>query len=163
MCAVVALMLGCGLRCAEVATITVDDWDRRGEVLRVAGKGGHERIVPVPPDVAAALAGYLAHEPAAGDSPIVRARTHPGGVRPDYLSQMVSRTMAAAGVKRAAWDRVSGHALRHTAATEVLDASGDLRVVQEMLGHQRLETTSVYLARAGVDRVRAAMLARHAS
>jgi site-specific recombinase XerC len=64
------------------------------------------------------------------------------------------------GVKVAAWDGMSGHALRHTCATEVLDSCHDLRAVQELLGHDSLQSTQVYLGRFGAERLRAAMEGR---
>jgi integrase len=76
---------------------------------------------------------------------------------PDTISGMVSEWMRAAGVKSWARDGVSAHALRHTCASDVLEHSKDLRAVQDMLGHRHLQTTSVYLRRANLDRLREAM------
>ena len=68
--------------------------------------------------------------------------------------------MRRAGVKRGNYDGVSGHALRHTAASDVLDRCGDLRQVQQMLGHSSLATTAIYLRRADAGQIRAAMEGR---
>jgi site-specific recombinase XerD len=65
--------------------------------------------------------------------------------------------MARAGVKRHAYDGVSGHALRHTAASDVLDECKDLRAVQQMLGHAQLSTTAIYLRRVSAESLRTAM------
>ena len=147
--AVVWLCVGLGLRCCEVARARVEDWHRRDNILLVHGKGDRERELPVTAEVAAALDDYLAEWPATV-GPLVRSYAQPW--RPlgaDTVSIYVGRWMRAAGVKRAAWDGVSAHALRHTAASDVLDVCGDLRAVREMLGHRHLATTSIYLRHAG--------------
>lgn len=157
---IVVLMVGLGLRCCEVATVEVGDYDRQGRLLRVTGKGGHERVLPVPDEAARAINYYLGTE-----------RLHAGPLIPSYvhrgrpltaktISGMVRQWMRDAGIKRMAGDGISAHALRHTAASDVLDNCHDLRVVQEMLGHVQLTTTSIYLRRAGLSRIRDAMEGR---
>lgn len=148
------LMVGCGLRRGEVARATWADYDRTAYVLTVHGKAGHERLVPVPSQVRPALREL----PGARSGPIL---SHDGrAYTPGTIGYRVSKAMGRAGVKAAACDGVSGHALRHTAASDVLDACGDLRVVQEMLGHAQLASTSIYLRRAGLPRIAAAMEGR---
>lgn len=155
--AMVWLMVGMGLRCREVAAIEVGDWDAVGQIMLVKGKGGHQRELPVPPEVAEALRAYLAEYPASA-GPLMRSFRHPSNpLCADTISGMVSEWLRAAKVKRVSRDGVSAHALRHTAASDVLDACQDLRVVQEMLGHQQLATTSIYLRRAGLGQMRKAM------
>lgn len=155
--AVVWLMVGLGLRCCEVAGLRVEDWDRHDQVVRIVGKGGHERIIPMVPEVATAVGDYLAQHPAT-DGPLVRSYREPWqALAADTISGQVSELMKAAGIKRHARDGVSAHALRHTCASDVLDASHDLTVVQELLGHQNLSTTAIYLRRAGIARMREAM------
>ena len=162
--AIVWLMFGGGLRCCEVSRLEVGDWDRRGELLRVRGKGGHEREVPVVDDVRAALDRYLAEHPATV-GPIVRSYNRPSSaLRPDTLSGMVSELMRGAGIKHAARDGMSAHALRHTAAADTLDASGgNLWLVGELLGHANLNTVKLYLRRARSGEMRAALDARFAA
>jgi len=152
-------MVGMGLRCCEVERLEMGQWDRRAQVMVVRGKGSHERALPVPVEVSAALAAYLAEHPA-GSGPLVRSYRRPTALAADTLSGMVSEWFRAAQVKRSARDGVSAHALRATAASDVLDVCGDLRVVQEMLGHQNLATTSIYLRRAGLPQMREAMSGR---
>lgn len=155
--AIVWLMVGMGLRCCEVHHLELGHWDRRSRVMTVRGKGSHERILPVPSEVSQALDEYLAEYPTTA-GPLIRSYRRPAhALSADALSGMVSEWMRAASVKRAARDGVSAHALRATAASDVLDACGDLRVVQEMLGHQNLSTTSIYLRRAGLPQMRKAM------
>lgn len=155
--AIVWLMVGMGLRCCEVSRLELGQWDRRGGVMTVRGKGNHERVLPVPAEVVTAIDLYLAEYPTAA-GPLIRSFRRPTqALSPDAVSGLVSEWMRIARAKRAARDGVSAHALRATAASDVLDACGDLRVVQEMLGHQNLATTSIYLRRAGLPQMRKAM------
>lgn len=157
--ATVWLMVGLGLRCCEVASLDLEDWDRHAQLLTVRGKGGHERELPVPVEVATALDAYLAEHPASV-GPLVRSYRDDARLKPDSISAMVSEWMRAAGVKRRARDGRSAHAFRHTAASDVLDRCPDLRVVQQMLGHQHLTTTTIYLRRASMGKMRDAMAGR---
>lgn len=158
--AVVWLMVGMGLRCCEVENLEMGQWDRRSQTMVVRGKGSHERALPVPAEVTAALDAYLAEFPA-NSGPLVRSYRRPSSaLTADALSGLVSEWFRAAHLKRAARDGISAHALRATAASDVLDVCGDLRVVQEMLGHQNLATTSIYLRRSGLPQMRAAMSGR---
>ena len=158
--AIVWLMVGCGLRCVEVSRLAVTDYDPVAATIRVTGKGGHERILPVPDEAAGPIDRYLAR---AGviSGPLIRAsRVRSNGLSACTISTYVSRWMTAAGLKVGRWDGRSAHALRHTAASDVLDRCRDLRVVQQMLGHEHLSTTSIYLRRASVDQMRQAMEGR---
>lgn len=158
--AVVWLMVGLGLRCMEVCAVEVADYDRRAATLFVTGKNANQRLLPVPLEAQTALDAYL-FQAGHRAGPLVRSYRRPAwGIRPDTISGLVSGWMTAAGVKARAHDGVSAHALRHTAASDVLDRSHDLRVVQEMLGHARLATTAVYLRRADSAKLREAMEGR---
>jgi integrase/recombinase XerC len=158
--AIVELMVGMGLRCIEVATVQVGDYDPRRRTMRVVGKGGHRRVLPVPAGTARAVDAYL-QSGGITYGPLIRSKNDPAaGITPLYLSTMVSRWMRAAGIKGARFDGVSAHALRHTCASDVLDRSGSLVVVQEMLGHADLNTTRIYLRGAGLDEMREAMEGR---
>lgn len=141
------VMYGCGARCIEITRLRVEDYHRRDRTLLLTGKGGHERTVPVPEPVAHQLDTYLAEGATAG--PLFRSHTNPAaGISPKFLSDLVAGWMAAAGIKRGARDGVSAHALRHTFAHDVLDVTDDIRVVQELLGHANVSTTSRYVGRA---------------
>lgn len=158
--AIVWLEVGLGLRRVEVHRANVEDWLRRDRLIRVVGKGSHERNVPVIEAARRALDAYLAECPATV-GPLIRSTTDPS--RPlslSALSHYMAAWMYAAGIKHAPRDGVNGHALRHTAASDVLDNCGDLRVVQEMLGHQSLATTAMYLRRARIGQMREAMEGR---
>lgn len=158
--AICALMVGLGLRCVEVERAGTGDYDPRAGTLRVVGKGGHERVLPVPREVSSELDRYLG-EVGMTPGPLIRSQRQPWrGIDAGTLSNYMAEWMRAAGVKHSKRDGVSAHALRHTAASDVLDRCGDLRVVQEMLGHAQLATTSIYLRRANLGQMRDAMSGR---
>lgn len=154
--AIVWLMVGLGLRCIEVAGLSGRDYDEHARTMTVRGKGGHERVLPVPDEVHVALAAYGFRS-----GPLIRRYDKPGrGLTPHTLSKYVSAWFQQAGVKQRPFDGRSAHALRHTAASDVLDRCKDVRVVQAMLGHSNVATTSVYLRRAKLDTLRDAMAGR---
>lgn len=158
--AIIWLEVGLGLRRVEVHRLRVEDWLRRDRLVRVVGKGGHERTVPMIREAERVLDAYLRECPATV-GPLIRSTTDPS--RPlslSSLSHYMATWMTAAGIKHAPRDGVNGHALRHTAASDVLDRCGDLRVVQEMLGHRNLATTAVYLRRSQLGAIREAMEGR---
>lgn len=158
---IVSLMLGCGLRCVEVSRLETTDYDPDAGTIIVVGKGGHQRILPVPGAVARAVDRYIAETGGATSGPLVRSsRIRSRGLSAETISTYVSRWMEAAGIKHGRWDGRSAHALRHTAASDVLDACRDLRIVQAMLGHEHLSTTAIYLRRADLSQMRHAMEGR---
>ncbi|MDO5658562.1 MAG: tyrosine recombinase XerC [Paracoccus sp. (in: a-proteobacteria)] len=140
--AALTLLYGSGLRMSEALGLTGADWPE-GEALRISGKGGRERIVPILPASRAAMADYLRQcpYPREAGQPLFRgARGGPlaGGV----LRRAVAQARQALGLPQSA----TPHALRHSFATHLLAAGGDLRTIQELLGHARLSTTQVYTA-----------------
>jgi excisionase family DNA binding protein len=157
--AILLLMLQCGLRCVEVANLDVADYDRAAGTIRVTGKFDNERVLPVPDEVADAITAYLA---AGGWStgPLIRSKAGDNGIDARTISIMVSRLMAAAGLKRGSYDGVSAHACRHTAASDVLESSHDIRAVQGLLGHVHLSSTEIYLRATSLDQLRTAMAGR---
>lgn len=154
------LLFGCGMRCVEVSRLRMEDWSRRDGVFLVVGKGMQEREVPVPEPVRRALNDYLAEHPIASGPIIRRADGCPSGIAPNTVSSLTRRMLKRAGVKRAPFDGVCAHGMRAAAATATLEASGDIRTAQALLGHRDLSSTSKYLKRAGVESVRAALAAR---
>lgn len=157
---IVMLMVGCGLRCVEVSRLSVTDYDPHGRVIFVVGKGGHERELPVPDSVAVVLDHYL-EEQGVIDGPLIRSADGRGnGLSAETISTYVSRWMASAGLKHGRWDGRSAHALRHTAASDVLDRGAQITVVQAMLGHSSAAVTSIYLRRANIGQLRSAMEGR---
>lgn len=151
---VVLLMLICGLRVGEVAGLRVEDIDLYRRQMVVFGKGSKERLVPIPKLVVAAIETYLAERPCHGGL-LIRSYMRPHcGVSRAYLCQLVSQWFSDAGVKTRARDGVSAHALRHTAATNLLELTGDVTLVQQLLGHSRLSSTQVYLPASRVGKLR---------
>lgn len=157
--AILWLLVGCGLRCVEVARLGGADYDPVALTLFVKGKADHERVVPVPTEVAAELDHYLA-ERGHRSGPLVASYANGGSLTRGHISALVARWCRQGGVHTAAWDGRTAHAFRHTCATDVLDSCGDLRVVQAMLGHATLASSARYVGVAALPRVRAAMEGR---
>lgn len=145
--AIVLLMLQECLRRAEVAAIELGDLDLVSRTLGVRGKGGAggvTRYVPVSDESAWAIGRYLAEYPA-GAGPLFRSYLRPGrGITAHYVGQLVAEWMTAAGVKERPWDGKSGHALRHTGASNMVEEGAEIRAVSQMLGHADLSTTQIY-------------------
>lgn len=140
--AVITLLWGCGLRISEALALTGADHPL-GTALRVRGKGGRERLVPVLPAAEDAVAAYveLCPYPAEPEAPLFR------GSRGGRLSpRTVQGTVAACRTQLGLPATATPHALRHSFATHLLDAGGDLRSIQELLGHASLSTTQAYTA-----------------
>ena len=142
--AVMTLLWGCGLRISEALALDGRDWPFR-EALTITGKGGKERQVPVLPVARAATATYLEGCPwrLAPDQPLFRG-VRGGRLGQDQIASALRRARASLGLPPTA----TPHALRHSFATHLLAAGGDLRTIQELLGHASLSTTQVY---TGVD------------
>lgn len=142
---IVLLMCQEGLRCREVAAIEVGDIDGDDRLVLVRGKGDRQRVLPISDESWRSLVAYLEEYPATA-GPLVRSYNRPtAGLTPTYVSERVSAWLSAAGVKVAARDGRSAHALRHTAATDMLRAGAHVRDVQHALGHSELSTTQRYL------------------
>lgn len=144
---IVMWMLHLGLRCGEVARIEIGDIDTGAKLLTVRGKGGHERILPIPVEAWVAMLGYLQEHPATSGPLIRRYDDNYRGLSPHYVSDLVRRWMRDAGVKIVARDGMSGHALRRTCASDLLDGGAHIRQVQQVLGHASIATTERYLRR----------------
>lgn len=145
--AVVTLLYGCGLRISEALGLTGDQFPLP-EVLRIRGKGDKERIVPVLPAARAAVAEYvrLCPYPAEAGQPLFRGKRG-GALNPRLISRAMEQARMALGLPSSA----TPHAMRHSFATHLLAAGGDLRAIQELLGHASLATTQIYTA---VDQAR---------
>lgn len=150
---IVALMLGCGLRAAEVASVRVEDIDLVRRQLAVIGKGSRRRQVPVPQLTADCITAWLAERPMIHGQLIRRLYGTGGPVRADYVAKRVSSHLTALGIKRGAWDGRSSHVLRRTCATTLLEEGASIRDVQTVLGHTQLSSTERYLAVPNVTRL----------
>lgn len=141
----VILMVQLGLRRGEVARLEVGDFDMNNRLLRVTGKGGHQRVLFLTDQARTAVIEHLAVQGTVA-GPLLRSQQFPQrGLHPDTVSAIVRRVMTDAGVKRAPRDGVSPHALRHSALTDMLRNGAHVRDVQAVAGHQHLATTEVYL------------------
>jgi integrase/recombinase XerD len=159
--ALLEVLYGCGARISEATGLDVDDVDLDGGAVRLLGKGGKERVVPIGSFARAAVEEYL-----------VRAR--PGfAVRGTGTPALFLNTRGGRLSRQSAWaalrasaDRaglgvdVSPHTLRHSFATHLLDGGADVRVVQELLGHASVTTTQIYTL-VTADRLREVYAAAH--
>ncbi|WP_309230075.1 tyrosine-type recombinase/integrase [Blastococcus sp. TML/M2B] len=166
--ALLELLYGTGARISEAVGLAVDDVDRAQATVRLAGKGGKERIVPVGSYALRAVEDYLVRA-----RPELAGRSR-GGVRGGALFLNVRggplSRQSAWQILRSAAERAGGpdgvvpdvspHTLRHSFATHLLDGGADVRVVQELLGHASVTTTQVYTL-VTVDRLREVYATSH--
>lgn len=143
--AMIELMYACGLRVSELVGLVAAQVNLRQGVLRVTGKGGKERLVPLGEEAADWLARYVAEARPAllrggrCDALFVTARR--AGMSRQMFWTLIKRHAVEAGIDPA---RVSPHVLRHSFATHLLNHGADLRALQLMLGHSSLSTTQIY-------------------
>ncbi len=141
--ALFTLLYGNGLRIAEALSLNVADAPRQGVPLRITGKGGKQRLAPVLPAVAVAVAAWLDLHP---------GRANPAaplfvGVRGGRLNPaMAQRTLRNFRRVNGLPEHATPHALRHSFATHLLEGGADLRAIQDLLGHASLSTTQRYTA-----------------
>ena len=135
-----------GLRSCEVALLRLEDVSFADRTLRVRGKGGHERLLPIDDETWCALADYL-RERRGGGGPLIRpsVRRLDAHLSAGRISDVVRDCMLAAKIKHGARDGISAHSLRHTACIDMLRRGAHLRDVQTVMGHSKLETTAWYL------------------
>jgi integrase/recombinase XerC len=140
---ILELLYSCGLRRAELAGLTLQNFDRKGRMLRVWGKGRKERIVPYGKPVTQALDAYLEAATNAGLA-VEKALLYSTKRRPISEQQVyaiVKKYLSSLGTLR----KSSPHVLRHTFATHLVDNGADLNAVKELLGHSGLAATQVYV------------------
>ncbi len=147
--AVLMLLYGAGLRISEALGLALEDAPTPGrDALRIVGKGGKERLVPILPAIQQAVARYLALCPFPIEKGEAIFRGAKGGpLSPRIIQLQMERLRGALGLPETA----TPHALRHSFATHLLSSGADLRQIQELLGHASLSTTQVYTE---VDRER---------
>lgn len=145
--AVLTLLWGCGLRISEALGLQGRDASLP-QVMRIMGKGGKERIVPVIDAARGAVNAYVRACPydLPDDGPLFRA-IRGGALAPRAIQKVMANGRMQLGLPASA----TPHAMRHSFATHLLNAGGDLRAIQELLGHASLSTTQAYTA---VDTVR---------
>ena len=147
--AVLTLLYGCGLRISEALGLSGADLaSPRDGALRITGKGGKTRLVPVLPAALRAVAEYRRLCPYHLDAATPLFRGARGGpLNPAIVQREMARLRSALNLPETA----TPHALRHSFATHLLGRGGDLRTIQELLGHASLSTTQIY---TGVDTAR---------
>ncbi|NRQ16019.1 tyrosine recombinase XerC [Ensifer sesbaniae] len=146
--AVLTLLYGCGLRISEALGLTSGDFAGAPSSLRIVGKGGKTRLVPLIQAARDAVTAYIKlcpYRPAA-DEPLFRG-ARGAKLQPAIIQREMQKLRGALGLP----DTATPHALRHSFATHLLAGGGDLRTIQELLGHASLSTTQVY---TGVDSAR---------
>jgi integrase/recombinase XerC/integrase/recombinase XerD len=158
--AMLELAYSCGLRCSELVALDVDSIDFDNETVRVRGKGGKERIVPLGEPAQRAASRYLERfRPVLADDPAERALLISKSGRrlsPSDVTRRLGRWVDEAAIA----GRVSPHALRHSFATHLPEGGADLRSIQELLGHASISTTQIY-TRVEPGRLRAAYAGAH--
>ena len=142
--AVFELIYGSGLRVSELTALNLDDIDLSGRTVRVMGKGRKQRIVPLTGLAAGAITNYLdlrTRLDPKGDGVMALFLGHRGTrLTSRGVHYLLDRRLLKAGVPR----RMGPHGLRHSVATHLLSSGADLRVIQEMLGHESVRTTQRY-------------------
>jgi integrase/recombinase XerD len=161
--ALLELLYGTGARISEAVGLAVDDIDAASAAVRLAGKGGKERVVPVGSYAVRAVEEYLVRarpalaalgRPSARGALFLNARGGP-------LTRQSAWSILRAAAERAGLTaEVSPHTLRHSFATHLLDGGADVRVVQELLGHASVTTTQVYTL-VTVERLREVYATSH--
>lgn len=156
--AIVELLYATGIRVSELCAIDLRDLDLDRRTVRVTGKGDKQRVVPFGLPASHAVRDWLSVRDElvgsrSGQAAFLGARG--GRIDPRTVRESVHRLSAQAGVTS-----VSPHALRHSAATHVLEGGADLRAVQELLGHSSLATTQRY-THVSVERLRSTFVQAH--
>lgn len=146
--AVLTLLYGCGLRISEALGLCPTDFPGNTKSVRITGKGGKIRLVPVLPAALDAVRHYEKLCPWHLDpqQPLFRG-VRGGPLQPAIIQREMQKLRSALGLP----DTATPHALRHSFATHLLAAGGDLRSIQELLGHASLSTTQIY---TGIDTTR---------
>jgi integrase/recombinase XerC len=156
---IVELLYGSGIRVSELVGLNLEDIDYGRKILRVTGKGNKQRMVPYSDPAGEALASWIRfgrtqfENEVSKNALLITSRGKRVGVRQVYA--LVANLLGETAVGQA-----GPHALRHSAATHLLDGGADLRAVQELLGHSSLATTQIY-THVSVDRLKQGYLKAH--
>lgn len=141
--AIVELLYGCGLRVSECCDLRLNQVHLEQGFLRVIGKGDKERMIPMHARCVRALRTYLDVDRQHWEvkrSPYLFVNAHGHPIYRQYVHSMIKKRLARIGLPM----DLSAHSFRHSFATHLLDGGGDLRVVQELLGHSDITTTQIY-------------------
>lgn len=138
--AILLLLYGCGLRISEALSLSRSSFIEGGVKVIVKGKGGKERMIPVLPQIIEAVSNYISSCPYSLDSELFFVGAGGKKLNPDVFRANIRKLKKSVGLPA----HTSPHAFRHSFATHLLNESGDLRVIQELLGHKNLSTTQRY-------------------
>lgn len=141
--AILEMLYGCGLRVSEAAGLRISEIFFNDGFVRVRGKGDKERLVPVGEIALAAIGNYLPVRPVPADSSasdILFLNKSGSPLSRISIFNMVKKQAVLAGINKS----ISPHTFRHSFATHLIENGADLRVVQEMLGHESILTTEIY-------------------
>lgn len=145
--ALLTLLYGTGIRATEAATLLERDVDLRDNTVRVIGKGGHERVLPLNVEVARALAQYRAARGAVTPAATFFRSRSGGEMKRGAIYERVRTAAQKARIER----RVSPHRLRHTFATHLVKKGIQLVTIRDLLGHKSLSSTQIYLHTTAED------------
>lgn len=152
------LMYACGLRVSELCELKVNSVNLQSRYIKVIGKGKKERIIPFYPFVGILLQRYLSEVYNLWNvsDDVLFIKSNGKGVSTRYVQLLVERI----GIEADMRIKVHPHMFRHSFATHLLDNGADIRIVQELLGHENLSTTQIY-THLSIDRVKAVYLKSH--
>ena len=156
--AMLELMYACGLRVSELCELTVNNVNIKERIVKVKGKGDKERLVPFYPLAGELLQKYMdeVRQLWATSSDLLFVKANGKGLSTRYIQLLLRDIAKKAGLTR----NVHPHMFRHSFATHLLDNGADLRIVQELLGHENLSTTQIY-THLSIDQLRAVYLKAH--
>ncbi|MFB3926160.1 MAG: site-specific tyrosine recombinase/integron integrase [Syntrophales bacterium] len=145
--AMIELLYSSGMRVNELTKLNMEDIDFIQGLVKVMGKGKKERIIPVGGPALIALRAYLEKRPElfgrkvhnSSENPVFLGKTG-SRITPRSVARILDKYVALSGIRK----KISPHTLRHAFATHLLDGGADLRVIQELLGHESLSTTQRY-------------------
>lgn len=140
--AILEVLYGCGLRVSEVCSLKISEVYLKDMFVKVMGKGSKERLVPMAPSTASDIMDYLSVRPEsdAGCEDVLFLNRFGRALSRVAVFKMVKSVALVAGVDK----NLSPHTFRHSFATHLIENGADLRVVQEMLGHESILTTEIY-------------------
>jgi site-specific recombinase XerD len=137
------LLLGTGVRLSELVGLTLDrvNLEHSGRSIKVRGKGNKERIIPLTDEVVATLEQYLKIRPDVSSSHLFISRLG-DELHARSVYGLVKKYLKATGIKKM---KMAVHSLRHTFGTSLMNSGVNIVVIQELLGHKKIETTRRYL------------------
>ena len=143
--AIIELLYACGLRVSEACKLKLSLLRIKDGYIIVTGKGNKQRLVPIHQEAIKYLELYLQHErpntkPKTNDSDTVFLSNRGGSLTRQSIFMKLKRFAALAGIKK----NISPHTMRHSFATHLIERGADLRVVQQLLGHESITTTEIY-------------------